>query len=130
VQDEPRGFGSGGDPLGQGFSAGLVGGPTPVQSDDRPLVLDAEPGGVELPRIEVACEAGRRPGVRAELRRGARLGAVREQQLEPVVADVGQLLEPDDPPGDRRAAAADDRDGGVAVGDPGERDAGLVGNGG
>jgi hypothetical protein len=128
VDDEAGALGFGGDPLGVRLGAGLVGGSTPMEGDDRALVLDPEPGSVELGGVEARRETGGIAAVRTELRRGPRLGRVRRQQLEPVVADVGQLLEPDDLAGQGRPAAADDRGDGKAVGDSRQRHSCLVGN--
>ena len=120
--DQLAALGGPGDVLGQAFGRELVRGAAPVQGDDRTLVLEPQPGPFQLGRIERAGEYPGRPRQSAQLRRGARLGRVRQQQLEAVVADVGQLLDADDPPRHGRPPAGDDHGRRVAVGDPRQRD--------
>ena len=79
----------------------------PVQGDDRALVLDADPGALQVTLVEPGDEGAGVLVVPVQRGVRVRLAVARQQQLEAVVARVGDLVEADDTAGVERGAAAD-----------------------
>ena len=121
VRDQALLLGEHGDlarPLRRGSG---VGGAAPVDRLDRALVLEPQ-----ADRRRAGPSRGARrtrpPPSRGGRARGSRRGprVARAEQLEPVVAGVGERVDPDHPPGGARPAAADAGDEPVAAGELGE----------
>ena len=101
-------------------AARLVLGAAPVQGLDRALVLAPQPGRVEVAGVEPGEEAGGvvlAPGQRGV---GPGLLVARQQQLEAVVAGVGDPVEADQPARLGGPPPGDAADQAVALAQPGE----------
>ena len=99
-----------------------------MQADDRPLVLDTDPGQRELRSVQGVDEASGVVLVAVERRIGANLGVPGHQQLHPVVSRVEELVQPDHPAGVLGAAAAEAADECIALGQPAKQLASVVGD--
>ena len=75
----------------------LVGGTAPVERLDRSLVLETQPGPVQRGALQLANELARGKGAFGGRGIDDRLLGARGQQLEAVVARVGELVDPDQP---------------------------------
>ena len=100
-------------------AAPAFGGAAPVDRLDRALVLETEAVGAESVPVETRDEPGRRRAAVAELRVEPGTRVARAEQLESVVAGIGERLDPDHPPRGARPAAADAGDEPVAAGELG-----------
>ena len=112
VGDEALPLGLAGDLVGEGLGGALVLGASPVQADDRSLVLGPDPDALQLGAVEPFDEPGRVALVPIERGVGTDLVVAGQQQLEAVVARVRQLVQPDDAAcvqGPAAAQAADQR---------------------
>ncbi len=101
----------------------------PVERGDGALVLRPHAQAVQLVVVGVLGEAPDPPLPRRHLAIELDLGAAGPQQLDAVVADVGDRPDRDDLPGDRRLAAAHARDAAVAAGDLDQQRARRLGDG-
>ena len=111
-----------------GLGRRLVGRAAPVERLNRALVLDPKPELGELERRQLADECPRRAGGVADRRVVADRALARLEQLEAVVAGVGDLLDADDHPRLERRPAADAGDEAVAPPDVAQRLAGRLGD--
>ena len=117
-----------GDRVGVGLGRPLIGGAAPVKRLDRSLVLRAQAGRGELLRVELGHELGR--AALASLQRGVQPGCLlaRQQQLETVVAGVGDPVDADQAPRLLGTAAGDAADHAVVPAQLDQRGPGGLGH--